>query len=141
MPVARQDAVVDGVLDQQRCGHRAHLPEQAGQGGADDAAPLGAYDGEHESPRGAPSRVVVPHGSKYPVMSNTRAPVEERFARPSVMGVVNVTPDSFSDGGVHLEPSAAIAAAKRMVEDGARIVDVGGESTRPGSTGLSAEDE
>jgi dihydropteroate synthase len=57
------------------------------------------------------------------------------------MGVVNVTPDSFSDGGVHLEPSAAIAAAKRMVEDGARIVDVGGESTRPGSTGLSAEDE
>jgi dihydropteroate synthase len=57
------------------------------------------------------------------------------------MGVVNVTPDSFSDGGVHLEPSAAIAAAKRMVEDGAAIVDVGGESTRPGSTGVSAEDE
>jgi dihydropteroate synthase len=57
------------------------------------------------------------------------------------MGVVNVTPDSFSDGGVHLEPSAAIAAARRMVEDGAAIVDVGGESTRPGSTGVSAEDE
>jgi dihydropteroate synthase len=57
------------------------------------------------------------------------------------MGVVNVTPDSFSDGGVHLEPSAAIATAKRMVEDGAAIVDVGGESTRPGSTGVSAEDE
>jgi len=52
-----------------------------------------------------------------------------------------VTPDSFSDGGVHLEPTAAIAAAKRMVEDGAAIVDVGGESTRPGSTGVSAEDE
>jgi dihydropteroate synthase len=57
------------------------------------------------------------------------------------MGVVNVTPDSFSDGGVHLEPSAAIAAARRMLEDGAAIVDVGGESTRPGSTGVSAEDE
>jgi dihydropteroate synthase len=57
------------------------------------------------------------------------------------MGVVNVTPDSFSDGGVHLEPSAAIAAARQMLEDGAAIVDVGGESTRPGSTGVSAEDE
>jgi dihydropteroate synthase len=57
------------------------------------------------------------------------------------MGVVNVTPDSFSDAGVHLEPSAAIAAARQMLEDGAAIVDVGGESTRPGSTGVSAEDE
>jgi dihydropteroate synthase len=57
------------------------------------------------------------------------------------MGVVNVTPDSFSDGGLLLEPSAAIAAARQMVEDGAAIVDVGGESTRPGSTGVSADDE
>jgi dihydropteroate synthase len=57
------------------------------------------------------------------------------------MGVVNVTPDSFSDGGVHLEPSAAIAAARRMVDEGASIVDLGGESTRPGSTGVSAAEE
>jgi dihydropteroate synthase len=57
------------------------------------------------------------------------------------MGVVNVTPDSFSDGGVHLEPRAAIAAAKQMVEDGATIVDVGGESTRPGSAGVPAAEE
>jgi dihydropteroate synthase len=57
------------------------------------------------------------------------------------MGVVNVTPDSFSDGGVHLEPSAAIAAARRMVDEGAAIVDVGGESTRPGATGVSAAEE
>ena len=68
-------------------------------------------------------------------------PVEERFPRPSVMGVVNVTPDSFSDGGVHLEPDVAAAAARRMVEEGAAIVDVGGESTRPGSDGVSAEEE
>jgi dihydropteroate synthase len=68
-------------------------------------------------------------------------PIEERFSRPSVMGVVNVTPDSFSDGGVHLDPDAAAAAARRMVEDGAAIVDVGGESTRPGSDGVSAEEE
>jgi dihydropteroate synthase len=57
------------------------------------------------------------------------------------MGVVNVTPDSFSDGGIHLDPDAAAAAARRMVEDGAAIVDVGGESTRPGSAGVSAEEE
>ena len=68
-------------------------------------------------------------------------PIEERFPRPSVMGVVNVTPDSFSDGGVHLEPDVAAAAARRMVEEGAAIVDVGGESTRPGSEGVSAEEE
>ncbi|HKU55620.1 MAG TPA: dihydropteroate synthase [Gaiellaceae bacterium] len=68
-------------------------------------------------------------------------PLEERFPRPSVMGVVNVTPDSFSDGGVHLDPDVAAAAARRMVDEGAAIVDVGGESTRPGSDGVSVEEE
>jgi dihydropteroate synthase len=68
-------------------------------------------------------------------------PLEERFSRPSVMGVVNVTPDSFSDGGVNLDPDAAAAAARRMVEEGAALVDVGGESTRPGSDGVSADEE
>ena len=68
-------------------------------------------------------------------------PIEERFPRPSVMGVVNVTPDSFSDGGVHLDPDVAVGAARRMVEEGAAIVDVGGESTRPGSEGVSVEQE
>ncbi|MGH2977752.1 MAG: dihydropteroate synthase [Gaiellaceae bacterium] len=67
--------------------------------------------------------------------------IEERFPRPSVMGVVNVTPDSFSDGGVHLDPDVAADAARRMVEEGAAIVDVGGESTRPGSDGVSADEE
>ena len=67
--------------------------------------------------------------------------IEERFPRPSVMGVLNVTPDSFSDGGVHLDPDVAAAAALRMVEEGAAIADVGGESTRPGSAGVSAEEE
>jgi len=57
------------------------------------------------------------------------------------MGVVNVTPDSFSDGGVHLDPDAAAAAARRMVEEGAAVVDVGGESTRPGSESVSADEE
>jgi dihydropteroate synthase len=68
-------------------------------------------------------------------------PIEERFPRPSVMGVVNVTPDSFSDGGVHFDPDVAAAAARRMLDHGAAIVDVGGESTRPGSEGVSADEE
>ena len=68
-------------------------------------------------------------------------PIEERFPRPSVMGVVNVTPDSFSDGGVHFDPDLAAAAARRMAAEGAAIVDVGGESTRPGSEGVSADEE
>jgi dihydropteroate synthase len=67
--------------------------------------------------------------------------IEERFPRPSVMGVVNVTPDSFSDGGLHLDPVVAAGAAKRMIAEGAAIVDIGGESTRPGSEGVSADDE
>jgi len=68
-------------------------------------------------------------------------PIEERFPRPSVMGVVNVTPDSFSDGGVHFDADVAAAAARRMVDEGAAIVDVGGESTRPGSDGVSVDEE
>jgi len=68
-------------------------------------------------------------------------PIEERFPAPAVMGVVNVTPDSFSDGGVHLEPGIAVAAARRMTAEGAAIVDVGGESTRPGSAGVPADEE
>jgi len=70
-----------------------------------------------------------------------RPPIEERFPRPAVMGVVNVTPDSFSDGGVNFRPEDAVASAHGMVEEGAVIVDVGGESTRPGSAGVSAEEE
>jgi dihydropteroate synthase len=57
------------------------------------------------------------------------------------MGVVNVTPDSFSDGGVYLQPAAAAAGGWRMLDEGAAIVDVGGESTRPGAAGVSADDE
>jgi dihydropteroate synthase len=67
--------------------------------------------------------------------------IEDRFPRPSVMGVLNVTPDSFSDGGVHLDPEAAAASARRMHAEGAALVDVGGESTRPGSKGVSVDEE
>jgi dihydropteroate synthase len=67
--------------------------------------------------------------------------LEERFPRPSVMGVVNVTPDSFSDGGVNFRPEDAIASARRMAEEGAAIVDIGGESTRPGSEPVALDEE
>ena len=70
-----------------------------------------------------------------------RPPLEERFPRPSVMGVVNVTPDSFSDPGVNFRHENAIASARKMAAEGAALVDVGGESTRPGSEGVSAEEE
>lgn len=58
-----------------------------------------------------------------------------------MMGVVNVTPDSFSDGGLYLDAGAAIAHARELVGEGAEIVDVGGESTRPGAEPVSAEEE
>lgn len=58
-----------------------------------------------------------------------------------MMGVLNVTPDSFSDGGVNLDPESAAETVRRMVGEGAAIVDVGGESTRPGSAGVTAEEE
>lgn len=61
--------------------------------------------------------------------------------RPSVMGIVNVTPDSFSDGGRHLDPTAAVDTALRMEDDGAAIVDIGGESTRPYSDPVAADEE
>ena len=61
--------------------------------------------------------------------------------RTQVMGVLNITPDSFSDGGVHFDPGVAVASGLQMVEDGADMLDVGGESTRPGSEPVPAAEE
>ncbi len=63
------------------------------------------------------------------------------FLWPAIMGILNVTPDSFSDGGRYTSPAAAIAAGRQMLADGAAIIDVGGESTRPGATPVSPTDE
>src|ERR1700749_1422841 len=60
---------------------------------------------------------------------------------PQLMGILNVTPDSFSDGGRHADPGAAVARAKAMVAEGAAIVDIGGESTRPGHVPVSEDEE
>ncbi len=61
--------------------------------------------------------------------------------RPLVMGVVNITPDSFSDGGRFYNPSEAIAGAQRLIEEGADIVDIGGESSRPGAAAVDVGEE
>jgi dihydropteroate synthase len=60
---------------------------------------------------------------------------------PRVMGILNVTPDSFSDGGRYLDPAVAVMRARQMVTEGAAIIDVGGESTRPGAAAVAAEEE
>lgn len=63
------------------------------------------------------------------------------LSRPLVMGILNVTPDSFSDGGRYADPEAALRRAETMIAEGADIIDLGGESTRPGSQPVSAETE
>ncbi|MDH5678455.1 MAG: dihydropteroate synthase [Nitrospinota bacterium] len=63
------------------------------------------------------------------------------FARTQVMGIVNVTPDSFSDGGKYHDPAQALAHARRLAQQGADIIDIGGESSRPGAAPTSVEEE
>ncbi len=63
------------------------------------------------------------------------------LSRPLVMGIVNVTPDSFSDGGQHLQCGAALAHAQRLIAEGADLLDIGGESTRPGAQPVSVQQE
>jgi dihydropteroate synthase len=81
---------------------------------------------------------VVSDGARLVVV---KASFEERWPRPSVMGVVNVTPDSFSDGGLFVDSEAAVEHGRRLVDEGAALVDVGGESTRPGAEPVSADEE
>lgn len=63
------------------------------------------------------------------------------LGRVAIMGVLNITPDSFSDGGLFLAPDMAVMHARRMVEEGADLIDVGGESTRPGAQAVSVQEE
>jgi dihydropteroate synthase len=102
-------------------------------------------------------RVAVHEAGRAPVVApalEVPAEVMERLAaprppicglrlddRPLLMGVLNVTPDSFSDGGRHLDPEVAVARAREVVAEGAEIIDIGGESTRPGSDPVPAEAE
>ena len=90
--------------------------------------------------------VVVPAASLSPdqlaALSAPRAPLAGvSLDRPALMGILNVTPDSFSDGGRFADPQAAVAQAQTMVAAGADIIDIGGESTRPGAIEMPVEDE
>src|SRR5438309_1702175 len=68
-------------------------------------------------------------------------PSNLRIVVPAVMGILNVPPDSFSDGGRYLDPAAAVAHGLRLVAEGASVVDVGGESTRPGAQPVDGAEE
>ena len=74
-----------------------------------------------------------------PIWQTSRFEID--LARPKIMGIVNVTPDSFSDGGSHEGVSAAMAHAEKLLADGAHILDIGGESTRPGSPAVPLDEE
>ncbi len=63
------------------------------------------------------------------------------YDRPLIMGIINVTPDSFSDGGLFVSEDRALSHASRLLEEGADLLDVGGESTRPGSMSVSVDEE
>jgi dihydropteroate synthase len=93
---------------------------------------------------GAGSRPAAWHEVEHSLRFGRPLPggaTELRWRGAALMGVVNVTPDSFSDGGAHLDPGDAVAAGLRMVERGALIVDVGGESTRPGAAPVDESEE
>src|SRR5215207_3100720 len=76
----------------------------------------------------------------YSIPLPQRAPLQ-LGARTLVMGILNITPDSFADGGVHFDVDRAVEAGIRMAADGADIIDVGGESTRPGADALPEDEE
>ncbi|HEX9543753.1 MAG TPA: dihydropteroate synthase, partial [Pyrinomonadaceae bacterium] len=86
----------------------------------------------------APSRIITNMSREWRIAGRT-LPIGDRTL---VMGVLNVTPDSFSDGGEFLSPDKAFARAEQMIAEGADIIDIGGESTRPGGAAIvSAEEE
>ncbi|HUP45257.1 MAG TPA: dihydropteroate synthase [Thermoanaerobaculia bacterium] len=85
----------------------------------------------------APSSFIL-HPSSFRL---PRARILQFTRPPRIMGILNVTPDSFSDGGVHFDQSKAVHAALQMEEDGAGVIDIGGESTRPGAEAVSADEE
>ncbi|MCH5374852.1 MAG: dihydropteroate synthase, partial [Planctomycetes bacterium] len=87
--------------------------------------------------RGRASEVIPADQVPFPVLSRLTRPRADvcglAMNRPQIMGILNVTPDSFSDGGQFAAPEVAMDAARAMAEGGASIIDIGGESTRPGA--------
>ena len=103
------------------------------------------FDTVEELHRDAPSRLIAateaPDDVLQRLTSDRPAICGISFDAPSLMGILNVTPDSFSDGGQHFDPDVALSHALNMQSSGAQIIDIGGESTRPGATEVSVQDE
>ncbi|MDR9484582.1 MAG: dihydropteroate synthase [Sediminimonas sp.] len=95
--------------------------------------------------REAPPRLIpaadLPDGARARLCAPREAIAGMAMDAPRLMGILNITPDSFSDGGVHFAPDAAQAHARAMAEAGADIIDVGGESTRPGADEIAPDEE
>lgn len=119
----RSDVLLMGTRKQVRAVIRKLKPQPFGlkKLAADLEAALDALERRHELP--------------------WRGGVLKLWERPHVMGILNVTPDSFSDGGRFLDRGAALARAEEMIAEGADVIDVGGESTRPGSDAVTQEEE
>ena len=103
------------------------------------------FDTVEELHRDAPARLIpaadLPEATRTRLTA-PRAPLAGlQFDAPRLMGILNVTPDSFSDGGQHFDPSHALAHSQAMIAQGAEIIDVGGESTRPGAEEVAIDDE
>ncbi|MDJ0628662.1 MAG: dihydropteroate synthase [Rhodobacter sp.] len=114
-----------------------------------DAVPLGGgwawFDRVERLSRSGEARVIAAKDVPAGILARltaSRAPVAGlTFDRPRLMGILNVTPDSFSDGGAYLDPAAATAHADALILEGVDILDVGGESTRPGADTVGPEEE
>ena len=95
--------------------------------------------------RGQCPRIIPASAAPADVITKITAPRASMaglgFRQPSLMGILNVTPDSFSDGGRFTDPDRAVAHARAMMDSGAHILDIGGESTRPGAAEVAVEDE
>jgi dihydropteroate synthase len=126
-------------------GRDAKMLVESGQGGRLGGSPVIAFNAVEVI--GAAGRKIVPYAafagdSALRGIERQRSPMAGlSFERPRIMGVVNVTPDSFSDGGLHATEAAGIAHGLALAKEGADILDVGGESTRPGSDAVSLDDE
>jgi dihydropteroate synthase len=139
--IVGEQAVVHGQPDDQRRCHGGALPDETAGDRRENPDALADDQAPEEAPARLPPPCLLRVHAADSARVSARPRIEDRFPRPSVMGVVNVTPDSFSDGGVHHRTEDAVAAARTMHADGAAIVDVGGESTRPGSEGVSLDEE
>src|ERR1700722_4120726 len=124
--------------------HESRPPGRLDAESAADGRPTALLGWRRPHGPGAP-RGFAEASARWPrrltLMTSAGLRQTDQAARCLVMGVVNVTPDSFSDGGTWLDPDKAIAHGLELASQGADIVDVGGESTRPGADRVPAEDE